>query len=244
MFSKNTYFSCFLLWLLLRISLYNILGDIFLVFIFLFFLGIILFLCFIQNRHTYVCLFFVFFASLFWSIYGQFYIYKVDKNIEVVDRYMWTSNTYIGEVKNLYKKWDFQDQYVLTLKQIWNIKVSGNILHILKIPKNFSLYPWQSISYQGKMYPLKDFNGFKYKKYMLSKGIYFSTSSSIVDNLVEGKKWWRYKFFSIREKLLSTIWTIFPQEEAIFLWGILFGARENIPSDLKKILIIQGLHTL
>jgi competence protein ComEC len=91
------------------------------------------------------------------------------------------------------------------------------------------------------MYPLKDFDGFAYKKYMLSKGIYFSTSSSSVDTISNHTYWWRYKFYDSRQKLLSRIERIFPKYEAIFLWWILFWARENIPKDLKEDFNNSGL---
>jgi competence protein ComEC len=45
----------------------------------------------------------------------------------------------------------------------------------------------------------------------------------------------------IREGLLSRMSTIFPEHEAIFLGGILFGARENIPDDLKEDFNNSGL---
>ena len=100
---------------------------------------------------------------------------------------------------------------------MYDTKIDTKILHLLRLPKNFILHPGQVISYQGKMYPLEDFDGFAYKKYMLSKGIYFSTSSSTVDTIADHTYGWKYEFYQSRQKLLSRIEKIFPQQEAIFL---------------------------
>jgi predicted membrane metal-binding protein len=91
------------------------------------------------------------------------------------------------------------------------------------------------------MYPLEDFDGFAYKKYMLSKNIYFSTSANSLETISEHRFGWKYNFYQSRQKLLSRIERIFPKNEAIFLGGILFGARENIPAELKEDFNNSGL---
>jgi len=69
---------------------------------------------------------------------------------------------------------------------------------------------------------------------MLSRGIYFSTSSNIIDTLEESRQGILYQLSSLRSSFLLRVSTIFPEQEAIFLGGILLGARENIPRDLQE----------
>jgi competence protein ComEC len=144
-------------------------------------------------------------------------------------------------VQSLYKRSDFYDEYSVRLLSIHDRKIDSKILHLLRLPKNFIAYPGQVISYDGKMYPLENFDGFSYEKYMLSKWIYFSTSSSTIDTLTHHKHGIKYMFYESRQKLLSRIEKIFPQKEAIFLWWILFWARENIPQELKEDFNNSGL---
>jgi competence protein ComEC len=165
----------------------------------------------------------------------------ISKNIAIMDSYSWLYNSHKWEVKWLYKRSEYHDEYVIYLRQIDDRVIDQKVQHILRLPKNFMLHPGQVISYSWKMYPLENFDGFAYKKYMLSKWIYFSASSSSIDTISEHKYGWKFIFYDSRQRLLSRIEKIFPQQEAIFLWGILFWARENIPKDLKEDFNNSGL---
>ncbi len=239
--SKNTYFTAILLAVLFGIFLQNFLEDIILSCIiesFLFLIGTI----FVFSQKQVLRLYFlVFFFCLFGIIYSYQSTLLLWKNMKIIERYEDLYLSYTGEVQEVYKRTDFYDEYRVKLQELEGVKIETNIQHLLRVPKNFHLQTGQHISYQGKLYPIEDFDGFSYKKYLLSRGIYFSTSSSKVEVLSQDIHSIRFVFSSFRSKLLATIWGIFPKEEAIFLGWILFGARENIPADLKEDFNNSGL---
>lgn len=165
-----------------------------------------------------------------WIHHGQ----KVQYNIQQLHVYNGQYNTYQWQVSKVYRRSDFYDEYYIIIDKVEDEYILWNIGHLLRVPKNFILSPRQIIRYSWVMYPLEDFDGFSYKKYMLSQGIYFSTSTNIIDTISHNKNHISYKMYVFREKLLSRIADIFPARESIFLWGILFWARENIPAELKE----------
>ncbi len=177
-------------------------------------------------------------AVCMWLFVGIYITYddmlEKQYNTRIVDAYMWLWITQVWEVQEIYRKSDFYNEYLVEITQIGEESIETDIYSLIKIPNNFSLSPGQNISYSGKIYPLQDFNGFAYKKFMLSKGIYYSTSITSFTPLWENKTSMKYIFFHEREKLLARIDAIFPQKEAIFLWGILLWARESIPKDIKE----------
>ncbi len=240
-YSKNILLNLALCGILSGICITNIIEDFLLVFILiviLFLLGVILWLYYRQFVIPALCFMACFILGTFYSVYS---LNNIKEKSVIVDSYNWLYLSYSWEVWKLYRRSDFYDEYVMNLRQVWESNVDVNISHLLRVPKNFSLVPGQLVSYNGKMYPLEDFDGFSYKKYMIASGIYFSTSTQVVDKIGEIPKGLRYYFYVSREKLLAQITRIFPEEEAIFLWGILFWARENIPQDLKEDFNNSGL---
>lgn len=232
--SKNTYFTIFLISILSGIGLWNFLWDLYLWSIILALFFLILWIISRHYRQIISCIIFVFsgcIIGLFASLYS---LHHIDTNIDILDEYVGLYNNYSGEVYELHSRKDFHDEYVIVLQSIADNVMDRNIRHIVRLPKNFTLYPGQEISYSWVMYSIEDFDGFAYKKFMLSKNIYFSTSISTLITLRDHRQWFRYNMYNLREKLLSRIEQIFPKQEAIFLWGILFGARENIPQELKE----------
>ena len=241
MYSKNALFNFFLWGILCGIWTINILEDLFLS---LYLLAVAFLICtsfLIYFRKVSLIVILLITGSILWIIYGN-YFWGVRTDREAfVERYVWEYIPMTWEVTKLYKRSDFYDEYVLNLHSVTEEKVIPGISHILRIPKNFSLTPWQQVSYSGKIYPLEDFDGFAYKKYMMVSGIYFSTSAQTFETLRESPSNLSYYLYTYREKLLAQIARIFPSEEAIFLWGILFWARENIPADLKEDFNNSGL---
>lgn len=233
-FSKNTYFTFFLIGILLGISINNITTDLRLSLLIygVFFLFTVLWGLY-YHRIMLLCLLLL--SSLFLgSLYSHVTLWSIHEKWEIVDRYTGLYASFVWEVQKLHKRSDYYDEYILELSQIENQEVTREIHHILRIPKNFSLHPGEYISYSGKVYEIEDFNGFSYKNYMISAGIYFSTSSNTFERLSGSSSDFKKRVYDIREHLLERIASIFPSEEAIFLWGILFGARENIPKDLRE----------
>ena len=233
-FSKNTYFTIFLIGVLLGICVNNFTEYIWLSVLLY---GVLLLLWIITSLyHRYifnVCIILLW-ALLLGSYYSEVHVSQIEEKLEYTQKYSWLYVSFTGQVKKLYKRSDYYDEYILDLEYVEDEKAIWDISHILRVPKNFSLTPNQLISYSWKVYEIEDFDGFSYKKYLLASGIYFSTSTNTIETLQDSPIGWKNKMFLAREYLLGRIATIFPGDEAIFLWGILFGARENIPKDLKE----------
>ncbi len=232
--SRNIYFTIFLSSICGGILLWNLTQDTILSLILLGAYTLITIVIYHYYRQIIYCLFFIFLGLILWFSSSHFHQYQISQNTSKLDSYVWLYHIYEWEVKTLYKRDEYYDEYTVRSTQIGDMKIDINIQHLLRLPKNFVLHPGQKISYSGKMYPLEDFDGFAYKKFMLSKWLYFSTSSSYVETISDHTYWWRYSLYDSRQRLLTRIEEIFPQEESIFLWGILFWARENIPKDLKE----------
>lgn len=239
--SKNTYFTLFLGSILIGILTWNFLWNMYLGSIILGLVILLFWHIWYYYRQVISCLIFIVWGIILGFILSIYFLYKVDINQGILDRYIWLYNSYQGEVKSLHRRADFYDEYVMQLRSIEDHIIDRDIRHIVRLPKNFVLYPGQVVEYSWVMYPLEDFEGFAYKKFMLSKSIYFSTSSSSVDHVWQWWQQWTRSLYWYREQLLARINIIFPHREAIFLWGILLGARENIPKDLKEDFNNSGL---
>jgi len=233
--SKNTYFTVFLIAILFWVWITNSLEDFFLSsIVYLFFLCISVFPFVYYRQKCFILFFCLTLWYYFWMSLSLSEQKHISQNNVIIDRYIGEYVHYTWRVQELYKRREFYDEYLIEIHSIQDTENLKNILHILRIPKNFHLNIGQVISYSGKVYPLKDFDGFWYKKYMLSRGIYFSTSSNIIDTLEESRQGILYQLSSLRSSFLLRVSTIFPEQEAIFLGGILLGARENIPRDLQE----------
>ena len=238
--TKNTYLNTSLWAFLLWVSVYYISWDFILAnyIIVLVCLFLLVFWTYIGQWKNLIII--VLITLGMWVSYTHISYQKVTEWLSVVAPYVGLYNSYEWEVLGVRRRSDFYDEYIIDLRQIDSESIRANISHLLRVPKNFSLSPGQEIRYQGKMYEIEDFDGFAYKKYLLSQGIYFSTSTNTLDTLSQ-KKDYKYTLYTSREHLLEKIRKIFPEQEAIFLWGILFGARENIPSELKEDFNNSGL---
>jgi len=232
--SKSTYFTVFLAGILWGILLWNTLSDITLSLLFLSFVIVVSCYIFLFLRSLYIFILLWLFSCLLWLCTSLYHAKIFNQNSEIVSQYTWLYWEYSGRVKKVYKRSDFYDEYVMSLSCLHGQNISENIDHLLRVPKNFSLSPWELVKYSWKVYPLEDFDGFAYRKYMLSKDIYFSTSTNSLDIYGEDISAFQKNIYTLREDLLSQIHRIFPKQEAIFLSGILFWARENIPHELKE----------
>ena len=185
------------------------------------------------QKYLFISFFICIGVVLWWTI-SYIHWMSITESQKIIEPYIWSYISQTGVVKELHKRSEYYDEYQMYLRQIGEEDIKNKMQYIIRVPKNFRLDVWQRISYSWKLYPIEDFGGFAYKKFMLSKWIYFSTSTSNFDTLSNPKVWWKYNFANAREKLLIQIASIFPEQEAIFLGGILFWARENIPKELKE----------
>ena len=232
--SNSTLFSAFLIALLLGILITNVLFDIQLALIVLCFWVIVCLYLMQFLKGIFVLLLVGSLWYVLWMYSSLYHAQLYEDRWWKIDVFVWQYNSYQWVVKKVYKRADFYDEYVMKLSEIWDLKLQGDIGHILRVPKNFQLEPWQHIAYSGKMYELEDFDGFAYKKFMISKGLYFSTSTNDIQTIEQAPQTLMYRMYQFRESLLQRIQRIYPEQEAIFLSGILFWARENIPKDLKE----------
>lgn len=239
--SFHKLFQAFLVGALVAIAIIAWVRDLFLsLFLWAFFLCLIIPVLVEYKKYLSLSI-----SLLIWMIIGGaigwVHISKVHARTELLSSYMWTFLAQSWQVKELYKRSEYYDEYLLETRKLGNNIIDNGTFHIIRIPKNFELDTWQIISYSGKIYPLEDFDGFSYKNFMLSRWIYFSTSATSFETISNDKSGWKYVFASSRSTLLSQIDRIFPEQEAIFLWGILFWARENIPKELKEDFNNSGL---
>ncbi len=234
---NSSYFLTFLFGILIWIFLFFWVLDIWLALI-LISLFFSLLVCFVLYYRQLVSLSIILCIAIIISLFYSAYTYNaIQKNWEILDMYSWQYIQYLSEVEEVYKRTDYQDEYIVRLIKI-NNKIIGkqkqSIFNIVKVPKNFQLTPWQHIEYSGTLRTIEDFEGFSYKNYMLSKSIFFTISTSKVDVIKEDSTGLKFKIFLFREKLIWIITDLYPKNEAIFLAWILFWARENIPAELKE----------
>jgi len=236
MISKNILFIFYSIFFLLWIFINNLTKQVSTSLLVLLTL-VVLFLCYYLYSKKYLNLLILSILwLLIWITISDYNIQKINTNSTNLNNYYDNYNhKLIIEIKSINKINDFQIEYLSQLIQIWDEKIETNINLIAKLSKNNILEKWNIISFNSKLYEFKDFNGFSYKKYMLSKNIYFSSNIYSYELLEK----WNINFIEkniieLRKLFLSTIYKIYPKEEAIFLWWILIWARESLPKDLKQ----------
>jgi len=226
-------FQIFCIWILLWIWVVCVVKDGFLSLFLLCFFMLFIFMFCISYKNTFL-LWSISLALTVWYSYALYSLNTIEWNQAIVAQYMWSYVEQQWQVEELHSRKEFYDEYKLKIKTIWGKDIGGDISYLLRVPKNFDLIPNQDILYSWKLYPLENFDGFAYEDFLLSRNIYFSTSLQSFETLSKQEHGFRYTLWSWREQLLERISGIFPSSEAIFLWGILFWARENIPTDLKE----------
>lgn len=208
-------------------------------FIVLFFLNLCLF-----SRKTY------FYAIPFFIIFFLLGIFVSHKNLlqiedksQEIQKYFYTENNDISiEIEKIDSYTDYSKDYLVKLLKINGKDLKNDIAWIIEVPYNDAFSPWDILRFDSKIYPFKSFSWFDYEKYMFSKNIYFRAypwSTSFISHKPKNK----YIVFieTLRENIISSIHTLYPFEESIFLWGILLWARENMPQDLKNDFNNSGL---
>jgi competence protein ComEC len=101
---------------------------------------------------------------------------------------------------------------------------------------------WDMILWKSKIELIKNFWDFEYKKFLLAKNIYFKSFFYSIEKVWTNKQNIILKKIDfVRQKLLDTIFELYPKQEAIFLGWILLWARENLPKELKQNFNNSGL---
>ena len=76
------------------------------------------------------------------------------------------------EVDSVYKKEEFNNQYIIKVNKIGNSNLNLDISWIISVPSNLILEKWYIVKSKIKLYWIKNFDYFDYKNYLLSKNIY------------------------------------------------------------------------
>ncbi|NUJ97448.1 ComEC family competence protein [Candidatus Gracilibacteria bacterium] len=222
-----------------NIFVYPYISLIILLFFSLFFINYILF------SHIRFFIIYPFLLSFF--LLGVFISYKEYQEnslkYEQIQKNFYTDTNKIeGEIQKLDTYNDYSKNYIIKLKKINDKIIENPIFGIVESPYNYTFFSGDNVFFESKIYPFQNFSSFNYEKYMLSKNLYFKAYPWSI-SFLGGKE--KNKYITYLEKLriniLSSIHFLYPQEEAIFLGGILLGARENISKDLKDDFNNSGL---
>ena len=233
--SKNILFNFFVFSFLFGVFLNNIFLSTFLSILSFLFFSIIFLNFYIYYRKfikvflSILLWFFIWLLTSFFHFNGIYYKYELVSNF--FDN---RKHNLVFEIKDTHKIEDFSTHYLAELKVIEDTVLDKNILSILVIPSNLDLDKWYIIKTNSKLFETRNFEGFDYKNYLLSKDIYFK--SYIYDlNIIDFRELSNFEKYikKTRHIFLSTIKKIYPEEEWIFLWWILLWARESLPDTLK-----------
>ena len=140
------------------------------------------------------------------------------------------------QVVELYKKEEQSFTYKTRLEHtFWK-----DIFFLLTIPSNLDLEIGENISFETRLYPLTWPEN--YQKFLHIQSIYFRVYPFSFERGIQEKQIPIFKKISyFRQYLLDKIQSLYPPSEALFLWGILIGARESLEDDLKNHFNLSGL---
>lgn len=167
-----------------------------------------------------------------WSIYSWTNNYLIENKNILLNNYYDKEVFVIWKVEYLYKKEENYNSYIVKLLSIddKNIKVK----FLLKTSNNIIFDDNSIISFSNKINKIDNFqDNFNYKKFMLSKWVYFASvfpydikigwkNENILDKII----------YKVRQEILIQIKEIYPRNEWDLLAGILIWARENISKDM------------
>lgn len=236
MFSKNKILNAFIISFALTILVNNYLQDFLLSSILFLFISVLFFNFLIyKNSKKKLVVFYIFITIwfLFWITISSFNLEKININEKYLEKYYLREYNYAYEIKELYKKDESYNSYIVKVKKIWDDIVDKNINWLVYLPSNYIFNKADTIQTNSTILVIDKVDKFDYKNYMLSKSIYFK--SYVYDlKLVSKWEWILTKLELFRMKILDSINKIYPKEEAILLSWILIWARESIPNDLKE----------
>ncbi len=233
--SKNSLFIFTVSSFLLGLFLYNLYRDILISVQILLTIWAIFLTVYLASKKylslvIYIIIWYVLWSTL-WYYHGQ----NLDNKNNVLLPYIkWEKHDIVYEIKRVHSVDDYSKSYLARVNSIDENTISEKIYALVDIPYNFDLIPWDVISGNSKIYPFKSSPEFAYKEFMASKSIFFKSylnSFWRVDNIAMNPI--KQRLYDFRKNFLEIIYKIYPETEAIFLWGILIWARESLPDELK-----------
>lgn len=242
MLSKNRIFNLSVIWFLSGVFIQNTLFSILWSFCLL---GVFTLLAF--NTYLYTKKHFIYMLSIIvwcvvWICLSWIFWNTIIQNEKLLTPYYYWQHEMQFVIKDVYKVKDYSIEYKGKLVDIDNKDIDREIYAIISVPMNFKVEKWYTIAFRSKLYKIDNFDGFNYIKYLQSQDIYFK--SYVVWLSVLDRDWlstFESTIYNFRKKFLQIIHEIYPKREAIFLWGILVWARENLPDDLKEDFNNSGL---
>lgn len=230
--SLNKIFIFLAIWFLFWVFSSNIIYDfnlilIFLTFIMVFFLTILLFL---KKYHFFVIILVLW--IFIWTIYYWVSNILIDKKLKHFES-LTSEHSIVWKVDYLYKKYENYNSYIVDIISIDDKSLKWKFL--LKASNNINLEEKENISLKSKIDKIDNFWEFNYKKFMLSKWVYFEISfptierkwnqnTNIVDKII----------MNTRQTILANIFDIYPKNEWNLLAWILIWARENISKEMEN----------
>lgn len=194
---------------------------------------VVLFLWIILKNKKIVKIIYIIISIFLWIIISNNNLINIEDKLEIIKKYEYKEIEINVKIINTEKIED--DSIVYNAKIIdldWD-KIENDVNILVYSKASYNLNYWDLIKYNSKIYEIKDFWTFKYKKYLLSNNIYAKTYLNFVEEKIE-KESFKKDISIFRQSLLKKIKEIYPKEEAIFLWWILLWAREELPEKLKQ----------
>ncbi|MDD3793250.1 MAG: ComEC/Rec2 family competence protein [Candidatus Gracilibacteria bacterium] len=167
--------------------------------------------------------------------------YKINYNLNTI-KIDNIKHNFVIEIINIAKENEDNKTFIGKLIKLDDKNIDNKILIEVLIQGNYEINNGDLLKYKSNIVKIENFNGFNYKNYMLSKDIYFK---NIVYNYeIIGKNKRNFllkKIESLKKEMINRIKILYTENEALFLSGILLGARENIPKNLSDNFNNSGL---
>lgn len=199
-----------------------------------------LLLCRMKKHHLFLLI--VSCGVTFGIFYSWIYNYYSQQKTIFIENYYNANVSLVWEVQELHKKSTNFYSYIVQIHSI-DEKDSPNIHALMYYSPKYTLFPWDIISLDTQVQEIENFSsGFQYKKYLETKNIYFQFFVNDI-TLIQANNLPKRKQFIIdmRQSILENVYNNYPKDEAIFLAGILIGAREDMSETLRENLNNSGL---
>lgn len=182
------------------------------------------------------------FFIIIWLLSGFFISYQNSANISLKASEIWNITWwYKNKVKITWKILSFEgydsrwsSEYFISIKELsWDKFSWINLMMLSEWSEIFKV--WDILSFESKIYIIKDFSWFQYSKMMFSKGIYWKTflwqsykklwnEATKIDSTIE----------IVRNKILSVIKEIFPGDSSSLLSWMLIWDISWMSEELKN----------
>lgn len=234
LYSKNLLFLFFAHWFLWAILINNIF-EYQISFQVLGALWVLFFVYFLWKRKFLYYWAFLLLWIIVWIYFSQINIEKISQKNILIHNHSQEYKNYQLEIKELSKKQENDNFYIAKIYSIEDKIIEKNILIEVKIANMYEIINGDIIQTKIKLFAFKNTPEFWYKNYMNSKNIYASGYINSFEKIGENTPI-RLKVYAseLRDSLLEIVYKIYPENEAIFLGGILLWARESLSDEIKQ----------